>query len=80
MGTGAEMAVRGRRKKAGLVRTPKGSRPLRGTHKVEGETGKNVIGTLSFGVLTAKWWHVVWHCDVGRGKLKMFLKAVRTVQ
>ena len=49
------MAVRRRRKKAGLVRTPKGSRPLRGTHKVEGETGKNVIGTPSFGVLAAKW-------------------------
>jgi len=59
MGTGAEMAVRGRRKKAGLVRTPKGSRPLRGTHKVGGGMGGNVIQMLSFGVLAAMGQHVV---------------------
>jgi len=65
MGTGAEMAMRRRCKKTGLVRTPKGSGPLRGTHKVEGGTGKNVIGILYFGILVAMGWHVVWNCDVG---------------
>jgi len=71
---------RGRRKKTGLVRTPKGSRPLRGTHNVEGGTGKNVIETLSFGVLAAMGWHVVWHCDVRRRRLKKKTTVVRMVQ
>jgi len=70
----------GRRKKTGLVRTAKGSRPLRGTHKVEGGTGKNMIETLSFGVLAAMGWHVVWHCDVGRRMLKKKMTVVRMVQ
>ena len=73
----SEEAVRGRHKKTENIRAPKGSRPLGGTHKAEEGIGKNMIGTLSFGVLVVmgrqvvgmalqSWaWKVKNFCDSG---------------
>jgi len=63
-------AVRERCKKTGLIRTPNGSRPLRGTHKVKGGMGKSMTEMLSL-VYWWQWggmWCVALRCRVWRLK------------